>query len=175
MKLPLMNRTRQMGMTGLHASSIGWVLVGCIALGFAAGTGLDKLLGTSHWVGVGVLVGVAAGFREMFRTLTQVQKHQDAAKSTSHGRAAASKSASAVAKEANAEEADNRVRPRLFEVPAPPVPSYLKQPGDEKTAPVVEAEKFEDDEDVEARIEKLLSEHPKDAGDEVDRKKPDKM
>src|SRR4028118_370116 len=54
---------------GLHASVIGIVLVGCTAVGFGAGWWLDQKFGTSFWMPVLSMVGVAAGFRQMFVTL----------------------------------------------------------------------------------------------------------
>ena len=165
-KLQLMGRTRMLGMSGLHASSIGWTLVGCIALGFGLGTLLDRQLGTSYWVAVGVLLGTAAGFREMFRTLTQLQKSQDSIKRSSTA-ARANKAASTPSQSTSIEA--ERPRPRVFAVPDPPVPSYLQTP-DAKTSAVAnrETEETAEDAEVEELIEKLMAKHPPDGLDQDD-------
>jgi ATP synthase protein I len=52
--------------------TVGTVLVACIAAGYLLGSFLDRRLGTSPWlVVVGVLLGTAAGFVELFRTVSR--------------------------------------------------------------------------------------------------------
>jgi F0F1-type ATP synthase assembly protein I len=52
--------------------SVGMVLVVCIALGYFLGNYLDRKLGTSPWlVAGGVVLGTAAGFVELFRTVSR--------------------------------------------------------------------------------------------------------
>ena len=51
---------------------VGTVLVTCIVLGYFLGSYLDRKLGTSPWLVVtGVFVGTAAGFVELFRTVSR--------------------------------------------------------------------------------------------------------
>jgi hypothetical protein len=174
-KLPLMGRTRLMGMRGLHASSIGFVLVGCIAFGFGVGTALDKYFGTTFCMPVGVLVGIAAGFVEMFRTLGQLQNSQNRLESTWQPPTTAAGNSSERARSlARSTVEEERPRPRLFEVPAPPTPSYLRKPEEaDSDLPVIEEKADAPDaetDDVEALIEKLLSKGEEDKADDSDKK-----
>jgi F0F1-type ATP synthase assembly protein I len=55
--------------------AVGTVLVACILLGYFLGNYLDRRLGTSPWmVVVGVLLGTAAGFVQLFRTVSRSLK-----------------------------------------------------------------------------------------------------
>jgi len=55
--------------------AVGTVLVACIVLGYFLGSYLDRRLGTSPWmVVVGVLLGTAAGFLQLFRTVSRSLK-----------------------------------------------------------------------------------------------------
>lgn len=48
----------------------GTVMGVCVALGLAGGYWLDKKLGTAPWLAlVGLLIGVAAAFRELLRAV----------------------------------------------------------------------------------------------------------
>jgi ATP synthase protein I len=52
--------------------AVGTVLVVCIVLGYLLGSYLDRKLGTSPWLVVaGVILGTAAGFVELFRTVSR--------------------------------------------------------------------------------------------------------
>ena len=52
--------------------AVGTVLVACVVLGFLLGSYLDRKLGTSPWLTVVcVLLGTAAGFVELFRTVSR--------------------------------------------------------------------------------------------------------
>ena len=52
--------------------AVGTVLVVCIVLGYLLGSYLDRKLGTSPWLVVaGVVLGTAAGFVELFRTVSR--------------------------------------------------------------------------------------------------------
>jgi ATP synthase protein I len=52
--------------------TVGTVLVACIVVGYFLGSFLDRRLGTSPWLTVvGVLLGTAAGFVELFRTVSR--------------------------------------------------------------------------------------------------------
>ncbi len=51
---------------------VGIVLVACVFLGYFLGIALDKKLGTSPWCTVtGVVLGSAAGFVQLFRTVSR--------------------------------------------------------------------------------------------------------
>lgn len=55
--------------------SVGMVLVTCIVLGYFLGRYLDGKLGTEPWLTVaGVLLGTAAGFLDLFRTVSRTLK-----------------------------------------------------------------------------------------------------
>ncbi len=126
------SRTRMMGSRGLGAASIGWTLAGCILVGFGAGAWLDKRLGTTYWTPILFLVGVVAGFREMFRTLAQVNKapreslsRGSQLSSTPSPRASSPAAGSNLKPEPGAVEASQAPRQRLFAVPPPP---FMQQP-----------------------------------------------
>ena len=52
--------------------TVGTVLVACVVAGFLLGSYLDRRLGTSPWLTVvGVLLGTAAGFVGLFRTVSR--------------------------------------------------------------------------------------------------------
>ncbi len=59
----------------MNLLSVGTVLVACIVLGYFLGSYLDRKLGTSPWLVVaGVTLGTAAGFVELFRTVSRSLK-----------------------------------------------------------------------------------------------------
>jgi F0F1-type ATP synthase assembly protein I len=70
---------------GLQASTIGLTLVVSTVIGFAIGLGLDRLFHTgfdNEWqVGgftlVFTLLGIAAGFREMIRTVIRLSENEE--------------------------------------------------------------------------------------------------
>ena len=52
--------------------TVGMILVACIVVGYLLGSLLDRKLGTGPWMTVGgVLLGAAAGFVELFRTVSR--------------------------------------------------------------------------------------------------------
>ena len=52
--------------------TVGTVLVASIVVGYFLGSMLDRRLGTSPWLTVvGVLLGSAAGFVQLFRTVSR--------------------------------------------------------------------------------------------------------
>jgi F0F1-type ATP synthase assembly protein I len=56
----------------LNLLATGTVLVACIVLGALLGGYLDRRLGTGPWLLVaGVTLGTAAGFVELFRTVSR--------------------------------------------------------------------------------------------------------
>lgn len=80
-RLPnFLSRTRAMsssGSSGWEATSIGFTLVGCIAACSALGYWLDNHFKTGYWLPILFLVGVAAGFREMFVVIGRLNKEQE--------------------------------------------------------------------------------------------------
>ncbi len=55
---------------GLELVSVGITLVVATLLGYLGGNWLDGRLGTQPWLGVvGLLLGAAAGFVQLFRTV----------------------------------------------------------------------------------------------------------
>ena len=59
-------------------SSIGLVLVVSTIIGLAGGYYADRLLGTSPWLLlVGLVLGIAAGFVNLFRSVTRADRELD--------------------------------------------------------------------------------------------------
>jgi ATP synthase protein I len=59
----------------LSLMSVGFVLVAAIVLGYLLGSWADRKLGTHPWgVVAGVVLGTAAGFLELFRTVNRSLK-----------------------------------------------------------------------------------------------------
>ena len=131
-------RTQAMGNRGLAAASIGWTLAGCIIVGFVAGSWLDKRFGTQFWTPILLLVGVGAGFREMFRTVSQIS--QDKREVAPRPQAEATSSPpSTSAKRAAIDKGHTEPqvlavpseRARLFVVPPPPFMEQSSEPAPE--------------------------------------------
>ncbi|MCX7598989.1 MAG: AtpZ/AtpI family protein [Armatimonadetes bacterium] len=56
----------------------GTVMGVCVALGLAGGYWLDRKLGTGPWLAVvGLLVGVAAAFRELLRAVRSARRDRE--------------------------------------------------------------------------------------------------
>jgi F0F1-type ATP synthase assembly protein I len=117
--LPFLSRTRAMssgGSTGWEATTIGFTLVGCIAACSGLGYYLDSRLGTGYWLPILFLVGVVAGFREMFLVLGRISREQEQKKR---------KKQENVRLAPNPTLTENLVEPqareRIFKVPPPPV------------------------------------------------------
>ena len=61
----------------LRFSSLGIELGLCVMIGLIGGQWLDKKFGTEPWLLLaGLLIGLAAGFRSMFRALKELNKPQ---------------------------------------------------------------------------------------------------
>jgi ATP synthase protein I len=59
-------------------SSIGLVLVVSTIIGLVGGYYVDRLLGTSPWLLlVGLVLGIAAGFVNLFRSVTRADRELD--------------------------------------------------------------------------------------------------
>lgn len=158
-----MSRTQQMGNRGLAAASIGWTLAGCIILGFVAGSWLDRRFGTQFWTPILLLVGVAAGFRELFRTVSQLDAANKADKAA-RARAAALLPTPVVAASGTVRSTSSTPqvleapakRERLFVVPPPP---FMEQPVE--PAPSLSAEE----------VKRRLSDVGDDASETVEEKR----
>ena len=62
-------------------SSVGLALVICTVIGLAGGYYADHLLGTSPWLLlIGLVLGIAAGFVNLFRSVTRADRDLDDAK-----------------------------------------------------------------------------------------------
>ena len=131
-------RTQAMGNKGLAAASIGWTLAGCILVGFAAGSWLDGRFGLQLWTPILLLVGVCAGFREMFRTIAQISQDgrkvlplEPSAATSSPPSTQAKRAAIDRAGQASSEPqvlAAPAQRERLFSVPPPPFLEQQSEP-----------------------------------------------
>jgi ATP synthase protein I len=59
-------------------SSIGLVLVMCTVIGLGGGYYADRLLGTSPWLLLlGLALGIAAGFVNLFRSVNRAERELD--------------------------------------------------------------------------------------------------
>jgi ATP synthase protein I len=59
-------------------STVGLTLVVATVLGLAGGYYLDRWLGTSPWLTlIGLLLGIAAGFVNLFRTVKRAERDID--------------------------------------------------------------------------------------------------
>lgn len=68
-------------------SGVGLTLVLCTVLGLGAGYYLDRWLGTSPWLTlVGLLLGIAAGFVNLFRAVGAFDGEQDRYETNDHER-----------------------------------------------------------------------------------------
>jgi len=71
------NRRKWIRGAGL-ASTVGIVLVVCTVIGYAFGSWLDRVFGTEPWLMLlFTLMGIAAGFIEMFRIVLRISKEQE--------------------------------------------------------------------------------------------------
>lgn len=162
-------RVRQRSLTGLEASSIGFVLVGYIGAFSLAGYWLDTYFKTSWIVAVGVLLGAGLGFREMFRMaqkLGQQSVVEDAqisrqvlARGVDHGNKPANHDSIAAGEEEPVTE-----RRRIFQVPTPPTASFDKS--DTKQAPDAGGSSIDKDD----LFEELLHDGEKDEDVEASQK-----
>jgi len=140
-------KARQMGLNGLQASTMGLVMVGCITAGFLLGQWLDARFHTAYWMPILVVLGVIAGFREMFLTVVSINRQSQSLLEQSRreraeraadnmSRAGQSSAESALTEAAPGAEGGEavetqRARPRVFKVPPPPQPSFARRAGNE--------------------------------------------
>lgn len=136
-----LSRVSGMGLNGLAASTIGFVMLACIGVGYFGGSWLDRKLGTTWAMPVGSFIGMAAGFVEMFRTLKRVSestKWPGAASTADEDGAAEAggtseegpvniaerRAAAAALRNSEPEMVEEPARQRLFQVPPPPLPEF---------------------------------------------------
>ena len=122
--------------TGLAASSLGLVLGGSVVFGFLSGSWLDHRFGTSYWLPVMLVLGVGAGFRELFHTVrllneetereARVRAKRRELESEGHGSFVKSKGEAVKLAVDSSEASATPESKRSFAIPPPPVPSYLK-------------------------------------------------
>ena len=144
-----MARLSSAGVSGLGASTMAFVAGGCLALGYFAGTWLDNRYSTTHWMPIGVFVGLAASVREMFRTLKHLNEqtkrdlqNRQAAKQQQIDTQGAPNGHRVrdVARDSKAKRdihndtEPETIRPRIFHVPPPPLASFDVKNSDENNA-----------------------------------------
>ena len=115
----LLGRTRAMssgGSSGWEATTIGFTLVGCILASSALGYWLDNHFKTGYWLPILFLVGVVAGFREMFVVLGRISREQEQRK-----RQQQEKVRLAPNPTLNEQTIEAPARERIFKVPPPPL------------------------------------------------------
>jgi F0F1-type ATP synthase assembly protein I len=147
------------GAQGLQAMSLPLVLGGCLAVGYFGGAWLDAKFGTGFWMPLGVVFGLAAGFRQTVITVRQLGAHHERERLEAQQRALAERSKSVSASQGEA-ATTQRPRPRIFEVPEPPMASFERREVAAKTSQSVKA----DDVETEDLIEELLGERPPELG-----------
>ncbi len=148
-KLPFLVRTQAMGSSGWEAYTVGFTLVGCIAAGAGAGFLLDSHFKTSYWLPLLFLVGVGAGFREMWVVLQRVQKGEEQRRKEKIASTPLAPAPSSLE-----EQAPLPKRERIFQVPPPPF--------EESGAPPKSAQSGESTEEI---LKRLLEEGDGDAKD----------
>lgn len=126
-------RVRQRALSGTEASTIGFVLVAYIGAFAGLGYWLDTLFKTSWIVAVGVLLGAAVGFREMFRMSQRLTRESVAADEEKVrgdlNRARTSYPPKGSGETAEASDEERVQRSRIFSVPPPPEASFEKKRG----------------------------------------------
>jgi hypothetical protein len=118
------SRLSPSALNSLDASLIGFVMAGCIAVGYFAGNWLDGRLGTQYWTPILVVLGVVAGAREMWRTVSRIRKSFSQGSFDNMSVSEFRKKEAPDAQQSNrAADADSSQRkPRFFHVPPPPRP-----------------------------------------------------
>lgn len=115
-----LGRTKAMssgGSSGWEATTIGFTLVGCIGATSALGYWLDGHFKTSYWLPILFLVGVVAGFREMFVVLGRISKAEAQRKLEKQAQVRLAPNPIPVAEIIPEPQA----RERIFKVPPPPL------------------------------------------------------
>lgn len=159
-----LGRTRAMssgGSSGWEATTIGFTLVGCIVACSALGYWLDNHFKTSYWLPILFLVGVIAGFREMFVVLGRISKEQEQKKLEQREKVQLAPNPVPDIEPI----AEPQARERIFKVPPPPVAGEKIQESEraeEKAAP----------ESVEDLLARLMEDGRDESRDENELDKP---
>lgn len=116
------DRLSSSALNSLDASLIGFVMAGCIGVGYLAGNWLDGRLGTSYWTPILVVVGVMAGARQMWITVSRIRKSFSDGNfdklNISEFHKSETQNAQESSRAANADTSHRK--PRFFHVPPPP-------------------------------------------------------
>lgn len=147
--VPVFNRLARAGSGGLAAATIGWTLALCIVGGALAGIALDKHFGTSYWTPVLFLLGVAAGFIQMVRTLGDANRLEERERSEKQ------QTRAEVATNTPMQAATPPVTVRMGRIPAPPIASF--DASGTPNAPVALVELPQDVSDDLARLREMLA------------------
>lgn len=117
------NRLSRGTVKGLEASLIGLTMAGCIGIGYLAGNWLDGRMGTTYWTPILVVMGVVAGAREMWATVSRIkQSFSDGTFDNNEVLEAHPPQEPQSVQQNRAAIAKNSHRkPRFFSVPPPPV------------------------------------------------------
>ena len=131
------DRLSSSAINSLDASLIGFVMAGCIGVGYFAGNWLDGKLGTTYWTPILVIVGVIAGARQMWITVSRIRKSFSDGSfdklNVSEFRKNETQNAQQRNRAANADSSHRK--PRFFHVPPPPEGQGKSTfPADEKDA-----------------------------------------
>jgi len=115
------DRLSPSALNSLDASLIGFVMAGCIAVGYFAGNWLDGKLGTAYWTPILVVVGVMAGARQMWITVSRIRKSfTDGSFDKLNGSEFRKNEAQNAQQRNRAANADpSHRKPRFFHVPSP--------------------------------------------------------
>ena len=120
-------RTQAMGSGGWEGYTVGFTLVGCIVACAGLGFWLDSHFKTSYWLPILFMVGVVAGFREMWVVIKRVQAQEEQRR---RDKAAATRMAPTPSSVNETELPPDRKR--IFEVPPPPFESSIEVPKAER-------------------------------------------
>lgn len=164
------------------ASTIGVVLVASIVGPCLLGIWLDNRFKTVYWTPILFLLGVFGGFLELFRTVAKMSKSSNKARNKSlDGRLPNThRTADTVLRDATAEGAATQPtatkqgpRPRVFEVPPPPLASFDLQasgaPLPQESADAASADTAgSDDLDDDAELIRRLLDEPDEDEDSED-------
>lgn len=112
------------GAQGLLAVSLPLVLGGCVAVGYFGGAWLDARYQTGFWMPIGVVFGLAAGFREAYVTVKRLNASAKWPTKNEDGPLENIAAREAEREQAQRAAIDNRPRPKFFDVPEPPRASF---------------------------------------------------
>lgn len=118
------NRLSGAAAGGLEASLIGLTMAGCIGVGYLIGNWLDGKLGTTYLMPIFVVLGIIAGAREMWMTVSRIRRSfSDGTFDNPEISEAKPPQESRTSKPNRAVIAEpSHRKPRFFHVPPPPAP-----------------------------------------------------